>query len=802
MVLIDLQKVLSTLGLVSSLAKPVPLIGSVAGGLLDSAGSVVNSTAGSGTGTLNGLLGGGAGLIAAANVNGNATYLTAATMSDDNSTTTATSSSDNNSNSTFSSASSTDDGSNQDSYASAADACAVTPYTPPSPVLLESFAQYDANQALIYRYRQQQSVNLGSWFVQEQWMNPSLFKCASGNKQAEFDVANGWGSVDNARQVLERHWDEWITESDFQYLASIGINTVRLPIGYWSLGPVYCQGTAFESVSAAYVNSWPRVVRSINWAAKYGLGVLVDLHGAPGSQNAQGHSGVSDGQQNLFNNPTNIQLTINILTYLTQQLVKVNNVVGIQILNEPSNVDSLPAFYSQVITTLRQVSPEAAAFPFYINDAFDMNRFADYVSTRPDFVVLDHHSYFVFGDAASQNTPVPQLTSSLRPGQGSLSQQMIGAAAEERRNIVIDEFSCALSEQALAASSDPVADRRAFCTGQMESYTNATAGYSFWSYKTEGCPSDVNWCFTSAVGNTLPSTFFSYPNTTIQAINGGSPSSQSSDATSGNDGSNSDTSFLSFGTSSPSDGSEYTPPTTDDWLAAIGASDPEFDQVTEALATTEYDLIPPTSQDPPASDSGMISTWTDPTTTTSASSSSAPSPTVLYTASADDVAQAAYAATPFINTETVPSSRMQLGNQGAKRRRSLSLTSLPQRAFLLSSSLGSHRFVARHHRATARKHSKAVRRDNNDESSIVYTPEQAAIAKGYSDGWKAAKTFAAFDNSRLGFTGQFISDALAAMDNKIVSGDEQFYRTWFMKGLADGEVQVIKLLAMQAAGPQ
>ena len=79
-------------------------------------------------------------------------------------------------------------------------------------------------------------------------MNPSLFACASGNKQAELDVANGWGSVDNARQVLERPWDEWITEKDFQYLASIGepdffgcvtingvsmigINTVRLPIG-------------------------------------------------------------------------------------------------------------------------------------------------------------------------------------------------------------------------------------------------------------------------------------------------------------------------------------------------------------------------------------------------------------------------------------------------------------------------------------------------------------------------------------------------------------------------------------------
>lgn len=53
-------------------------------------------------------------------------------------------------------------------------------------------------------------------------MVPSLFTCAAGNKQAELDIANGWGSVDNARQVLERHWDTWITEDDFVFMSSIG----------------------------------------------------------------------------------------------------------------------------------------------------------------------------------------------------------------------------------------------------------------------------------------------------------------------------------------------------------------------------------------------------------------------------------------------------------------------------------------------------------------------------------------------------------------------------------------------------
>lgn len=142
-------------------------------------------------------------------------------------------------------------------------------------------------------------------------MNPTLAVCSAGNKTAELDVAKGYGGdLQSARFALEMHWDTWITEEDFAYLQAIGkspfatrfvrplptrrtdshfspwpsgINTVRLPIGFWSLGPTYIAGTPFESVSDVYTNSWPRVVRAINLAAKYGLGVLVDLHGGTSS---------------------------------------------------------------------------------------------------------------------------------------------------------------------------------------------------------------------------------------------------------------------------------------------------------------------------------------------------------------------------------------------------------------------------------------------------------------------------------------------------------------------------------------
>ena len=174
-----------------------------------------------------------------------------------------------------------------------------------------------------------------------------------GKKVSELDIASGWGSVNSSRSVLERHWDTFITASDFQYLASIGINTVRLPIGYWNLGPDYCKGTPFDAVSDVYRNSWSRVIRTINMAADVGIGVLVDLHGAVGSQNGQPHSGISDSTTNLFNNPSNVEKTLHVLAYLVQQFAFATNVVGIQVLNEPDNVPELTEFCGQLSFFLR-----------------------------------------------------------------------------------------------------------------------------------------------------------------------------------------------------------------------------------------------------------------------------------------------------------------------------------------------------------------------------------------------------------------------------------------------------------------
>jgi glucan 1,3-beta-glucosidase len=109
---------------------------------------------------------------------------------------------------------------------------------------------------------------------------------------SDLDVARG----SNAKSVLEHHWDAWVTEADWEYLARHGINTVRIPvrlkpssstlrrllsppqIGYYHLcgtdGSVI-QGTEFAQFGNVYEGAWGRITNAIATAHRYGIGVLI-----------------------------------------------------------------------------------------------------------------------------------------------------------------------------------------------------------------------------------------------------------------------------------------------------------------------------------------------------------------------------------------------------------------------------------------------------------------------------------------------------------------------------------------------
>ena len=115
-------------------------------------------------------------------------------------------------------------------------------------------------------------VNLGNWLVLEKWMQPFLFE----ENCAEDEVwLNRKVPAKKLRPLMKKHRDTYIEEADFAKIAAHGINAVRLPVPYFVFGDRKPYSGCIEYVDQA-----------MDYAEKYGLKVLIDLHTVPGGQNS------------------------------------------------------------------------------------------------------------------------------------------------------------------------------------------------------------------------------------------------------------------------------------------------------------------------------------------------------------------------------------------------------------------------------------------------------------------------------------------------------------------------------------
>ena len=59
------------------------------------------------------------------------------------------------------------------------------------------------------------------------------------------------------------HWSSALSDDEIHWLAyTAGITSVRLPVGYFTLGPQFSKGTPFEgAISSVYVNAWGAALR-------------------------------------------------------------------------------------------------------------------------------------------------------------------------------------------------------------------------------------------------------------------------------------------------------------------------------------------------------------------------------------------------------------------------------------------------------------------------------------------------------------------------------------------------------------
>ncbi|KAI0275227.1 glycoside hydrolase family 5 protein [Gloeopeniophorella convolvens] len=245
-------------------------------------------------------------------------------------------------------------------------------------------------------------VNLGGWLVLEPWITPSLFD--GTNNPAIIDEWT-FGQLqphDVALDALQKHWDTWITFKDFVEIRAAGLNHVRLPIGYWAFevgpGEPYVQGQL------------PYLRKAIQWASEVGLKVIIDLHGAPGSQNGFDNSGHKVPAPMWQSNQTNIDRSSAIIKQLSQEFASDHYTAAvIAPLNEPAGfkgkdiINAAKQYWLDSYQNIRfpngQDKPESNILEL-IHDTFQPLSFWDGFMPKDKFqgVAMDTHIYQMFSD--------------------------------------------------------------------------------------------------------------------------------------------------------------------------------------------------------------------------------------------------------------------------------------------------------------------------------------------------------------------------------------------------------------------
>lgn len=316
-------------------------------------------------------------------------------------------------------------------------------------------------------------VNLGGWLVLEKWMTPSLFRGVDAVDEYTFMQAP------DAKEKLEVHRRTFVREEDFQWLAAHGINAVRIPVGYWVL----------ES-DGPYVEATEYLDWAMDMADKYGLKVLIDVHGLPGSQNGRDHSG-RIGRALWYRSAAYRDRSLEVLGAIARRYKDRSSLWGLQVINEPwigLFHWKLRRYYKQAYVRLAAILPQTVAIVF--SDAFMPRLLSGALKKTTHTVVMDVHVYHMATPFAKQLSLKWFLKKTRR-------RQKMLARLSRTQPIIIGEWSGVISHQTMRRVPKEQHDAlfRQYVALQQEVY-GVTQGWFYWNYKTEGAG---QWNFRSEV---------------------------------------------------------------------------------------------------------------------------------------------------------------------------------------------------------------------------------------------------------------------------------------------------------------
>jgi glucan 1,3-beta-glucosidase len=348
-------------------------------------------------------------------------------------------------------------------------------------------------------------VNLGNWLLLEKWMKPSLFEGLEAVDETTWCAELGSA----ASEKLRAHWETFITYEDFAWIAERGLNAVRIPVGHWIFGPDYPYHSKYGSNPHPFVTGGIDVLdRAMDWAAKLGLKVMIDLHAAPGCQNGFDNGGIKDVVE-WHTKEEYLEHSLVVLERLAERYRSHPGLFAIEVLNEPRwdvPTDILKRYYLAAYDRIRKhCPPERVAVVFH--DGFRSYR--EYLGfMQPPVwqnVIFDYHRYQCFErhdidadifehirktavewrdetDSINVALGLPAICGEWSLG---LDLKVVSLWAEGPYNHALERMD---------AFQQDVASR-GYAAAQLLTFEKLL-GWFFWSYKTETTPA---WCFRDSV---------------------------------------------------------------------------------------------------------------------------------------------------------------------------------------------------------------------------------------------------------------------------------------------------------------
>ncbi|MCD6374354.1 MAG: cellulase family glycosylhydrolase [Caldisericaceae bacterium] len=163
-----------------------------------------------------------------------------------------------------------------------------------------------------------------------------------------------------AKNFWQKYRQNYVNRKDIEIIASWGFNSIRLPFNYRLISP--------EDQPGVYLEEGFAVIDSlIEWCRDNRMYVILDMHCAPGGQNA-GNISDSDGiEARLWTEPANQDRTVEIWQRIAARYRNDTTVVGYDLLNEPvlpngHSATELRSLYMRITTAIRQVDKNHIVF--------------------------------------------------------------------------------------------------------------------------------------------------------------------------------------------------------------------------------------------------------------------------------------------------------------------------------------------------------------------------------------------------------------------------------------------------------